>query len=153
MTDNSERRLVKTLAEYGWYATRVPASGAGVTHPETGDKLNNPDIVAISEPKVTVGNLGGESRSRVVFIEEKNVEYPYYISDADIEQLMLCAEQAGAEAYYAIQKKYTKYPHEIVPTDYLLNNQSDDTQSVRIDETTPTRPLSEMVKANYTYSP
>jgi len=118
MAESSERRLQEHLHQHRFYTQKAPSSGHGIMDPETGEYIDQADLVAIRDDP-ELGQYSGHT-SLVLIIEEKHAARPScYIEDDQRQQLERIQAITGGKALIAIQWKSSHYPHEFYRLDEL----------------------------------
>lgn len=118
MSNSSERKLQQALHQAGFYTQKAPSSGLGVLDTETGEHIDQADVVAIrSDPKL--GQYHGHS-TQVLVIEDKHVTGPICtIEDHERHQLKRIRAITGGLALFAVKWKHKQGGHEFFRIDDL----------------------------------
>lgn len=122
MAPGSERKLQEHLHENGFYTQKAPSSGKGIHDPQTGEAIDQADLVAIRSAPVEgiTGTIG--SVPEVLAIEEKHVAKPTCtIEDHERQQLERIEAVTGGIGVFAVQWKHSSYPHEFFRIDDLVD--------------------------------
>lgn len=119
MSDHSERTLQRELHQAGFYTQKAPSSGVGIEDPDTEERIDQADIVAIKRDSTPIPDSRPVPQQRrittprVLVIEDKHVALPHcHITDGEREQLARIQEVTGARAFFAVKWKYTERDHE-----------------------------------------
>lgn len=115
MSNYSEKILQRSLHDLGYYTQKAPSSGVGIADRESGEHIDQADIVAIQEFDVVQDNWGNTaSRIQVLVIEEKHTEPDRCtIQDHEKEALERIEEITGGSAFFAVKWRSTQDDHRL----------------------------------------
>lgn len=127
MSDTSETRLQAALHEHGFYTQRSPSSGTGIEDPQTGDRIDQADIVAVRAVTTTIpgsqpppNDTREKQESDVLVIEDKHEPPPQvYIDDGERQALERIEEITGGTALIAVKWKYREGGHVFYRPEHL----------------------------------